>query len=101
MEELPINDEIVDSININFCNMGIGGLKMQMSKLIRQVLVSRIVPDSMREKYKINDVKGILLYGPPGTGKRSIARKIGTIIPGAKISNINDPELKSKYVGDT
>lgn len=89
------------SININFCYMGIGGLKQQMSQLIRQVLISRIIGDEMRDNYKVKDIKGILLYGPPGTGKTSIARKIGNIIPGAKITNVNGPELSSKYYGET
>src|SRR5690606_35015208 len=30
-------------INVDFCQMGIGGLKLQMDKLMRQVLVSRLI----------------------------------------------------------
>lgn len=94
-------ETIPSSININFCRMGLGGLKSQMDILVRQVLISRIIPSDMRELYQIKDAKGILLYGPPGTGKTSIARKIGKIIPKSVITNINGPELSSKYYGET
>lgn len=96
-----VRAEAASSININFCQMGLGGLKSQMDRLIRQVLISRIIPSDMRERYQVKDAKGILLYGPPGTGKTSIARKIGKIIPDAVITNINGPELSSKYYGET
>jgi vesicle-fusing ATPase len=89
------------TININFCHMGIGGLKEQMTTLIRQVLISRIIPQSMRDEYDVKDIKGILLYGPPGTGKTLIARNIGKIIPNAVITKVNGPELSSKFVGET
>lgn len=81
--------------------MGIGGLKTQMSKLIEQVLISRIVNDKLRTEYEVKDIKGILLYGPPGTGKTLIARNIGKIIPNSILKKINGPELSSKYYGET
>lgn len=89
------------SINIDFCYMGIGGLKNQMEAIIRQVLISRIVNKSMREKYKVKDIRGILLYGPPGTGKTLIAKNISKIIPNAVIKKVNGPELSSKWHGET
>ena len=89
------------TINIDFCHMGIGGLREQMTTLIRQVLISRIINKSMREQYRVKDIRGILLYGPPGTGKTLIARNIGKIIPNAVIQKVNGPELSSRYYGDT
>lgn len=89
------------SINIDFCEMGIGGLKEQLTALIRQALISRLITPQMREDYAVKDAKGILLYGPPGTGKTLIARNIGRIIPGSVIVKINGPELASKFVGET
>lgn len=89
------------TINVNFCQMGIGGLMTQMNMLIRQVLISRIINQDMRDKYQVKDIKGILLYGPPGTGKTLIARKIGNIIPNSVITKINGPELSSKFYGES
>ncbi len=89
------------SININFTHMGIGGLKKQMTELIQQVLISRVISEEMRTKYEVKDIRGILLYGPPGTGKTLIARNIGKIIPKSLVSKINGPELSSKFYGDT
>ena len=89
------------TINIDFCQLGIGGLKEQMSQLIHQVLISRIIDKSMREKYAVKDIRGILLYGPPGTGKTLIARNIGKIIPNSIIKKVNGPELSSKFHGET
>ena len=91
----------IPTISIDFTNMGIGGLYNQMSALVRQVLISRIIDPKMREDYAVKDIKGILLYGPPGTGKTLIARKIGTIIPGSIITKINGPELLSKFYGES
>lgn len=88
-------------INIDFCHMGIGGLKEQMTTLIRQVLISQIINRSMREKYNVKDIRGILLHGPPGTGKTLIARNIGKIIPNSVIQKVNGPELSSKFYGET
>lgn len=104
--EMVFDDEItdalnVDSINIDFQEMGIGGLNDQMGMLIRNVLISRIIPSSMREKYAVKDIKGILLYGPPGTGKTLIAKNIAKIIPKSEIIKINGPELSSRWHGET
>lgn len=89
------------SIQIDFCNMGIGGLKEQMNKLIRQVLVSRILDAGTRAKYRVKDVKGILLHGPPGTGKTLIARHIAKIVPDSVVKKVDGPELSSKWVGES
>lgn len=95
--------ELMESreININFCNMGIGGLREQMNKLIKQVLVSRIIDVEMKNKYAVSDIKGILLWGPPGTGKTLIARNIAKIVPNSVIRVVNGPELLNKYYGQT
>lgn len=89
------------TIDVNFNQMGIGGLSQQMDRLIRQVLISRIIDDDTRREYNVKDIKGILLYGPPGTGKTLIAKKIGLIIKNSTITQINGPELSSKFVGET
>lgn len=101
---LPLNlvnfeeiESVSNMINIDFCHMGIGGLKEQMSRLIREVFISRIIPEQMRKKYDVILEKGILLYGPPGTGKTLIAKNIGKIIPNTSITIVNGPELSSKY----
>lgn len=102
-EDIPFYEPIsrTEEININFSQMGIGGLAKQMNALIKQVLISRIIDDKMREHYQVKDIKGILLYGPPGTGKSLIARNIGTIIPNSIIKKVNGPELSSKFYGET
>jgi len=103
IEDVYMNDVVMTpaTINIDFCHMGIGGLKEEMTTLIHQVLISRIINKSMREKYMVKDIRGILLYGPPGTGKTLIARNIGKIIPNSVIKKINGPELTSKFYGET
>lgn len=88
-------------ININFCQMGIGGLTSQMNTLIKQVLISRIINLEMRQKYQVKDIRGILLFGPPGTGKTKIAKNISNIIPNSVIKKVNGPELSSKFYGES
>lgn len=89
------------AINIDFNRFGIGGLREQMQRLIRQVLISRIIDSRMRDMYEVKDIKGILLYGPPGTGKTLVARNISKIIPDTVVKKVNGPEVLSMYVGQS
>ena len=62
--------------NMNFQELGIGGLDAEFNEIFRRAFNSRRFPPSVIEKYGYKHVKGMLLYGPPGTGKTLIARKI-------------------------
>jgi len=54
--------------NIDFNNIGIGGLKNELEEL-RRIILSRLFDADGLKKLGIRHVKGVLLYGPPGVGK--------------------------------
>lgn len=86
---------------INFEQLGIGGLDKQFEAIFRRAFASRVFPPSIVQRLGIKHVKGILLYGPPGTGKTLIARQIGKMLNGKEPKVVNGPEVLNKYVGQT
>jgi len=88
----------------DFKSIQIGGLNEELFTILRRAFLSRLMKPSLRQKLKVQHVKGMLLYGPPGTGKTLIARKIGLML-GLKENDdrvriINGPELFSKWSGE-
>jgi len=65
-----------EALNIDFLDMGIGGLGKEFKEIFRRAFASRVYPKDVIEKLGIRHVKGILLYGPPGTGKTLTARAV-------------------------
>ena len=88
-----------EALNIDFLEMGIGGLGKEFKEIFRRAFASRVYPKDVIEKLGIRHVKGILLYGPPGCGKTLIARKIGEALKARPPKIINGPEILNKYVG--
>ena len=86
---------------INFEQLGIGGLDKQFEAIFRRAFASRVFPPSIVQRLGIKHCKGILLYGPPGTGKTLIARQIGKMLNGKEPKVVNGPEVLNKYVGQT
>ena len=86
--------------NMNFQELGIGGLDKEFGEIFRRAFNSRRYPNSVIEKYGIQHVKGMLLYGPPGTGKTLIARKIADALNCTEPKIINGPEIFDKFVGE-
>jgi vesicle-fusing ATPase len=66
--------------DVNFTELGIGGLDHEFNEIFRRAFNSRRFPPSVISKYGIKHTKGILLHGPPGTGKTLIARKIASAL---------------------
>uniref|UniRef100_A0A7R9YT48 Vesicle-fusing ATPase n=1 Tax=Chlamydomonas euryale TaxID=1486919 RepID=A0A7R9YT48_9CHLO len=93
--------QLFKSKQINFEQLGIGGLDKQFEAIFRRAFASRVFPPSIVNKLGIKHVKGMLLYGPPGTGKTLIARQIGKMLNGKEPKVVNGPEVLNKYVGQT
>jgi len=86
--------------NLNFTDIGIGGLNSTMKTMIRRTFESRLIPNHLRTELGLSHIKGCLLYGPPGTGKTLIARKVADILGCAEPKLVNGPEVESKWVGE-
>jgi len=99
VESNRMTDKQVFKKNMNFQELGIGGLDKEFNEIFRRAFNSRRYPQSIIEKYGIKHVKGMLLYGPPGTGKTLIARKISEALNCEKPQVVNGPEIFDKFVG--
>lgn len=100
IESDRIEKKEIFKADMNFQDLGIGGLDEQFSLIFRRAFNSRTYPQHVLDKFGIKHTKGILLYGPPGTGKTLIARKISEALNCEKPLIVNGPELNSKYVGE-
>ncbi len=87
--------QLFKSKQINFEQLGIGGLDKQFEAIFRRAFASRVFPPSIVQRLGIKHCKGILLYGPPGTGKTLIARQIGKMLNGKEPKVVNGPEVSS------
>lgn len=87
--------------NIDFTQVGVGGLETQLEELTKRVFASRMLNKDLFKKLGIKHVKGVILHGPPGNGKTALARKMGELTGIKHIKVINGPELLSKYVGES
>jgi len=86
--------------NLNFVEIGVGGLTSVMKAMIRRTFESRLIPNRLRMELGLSHIKGVLLYGPPGTGKTLIARKVAEILGCREPKLVNGPEVESKWVGE-
>jgi len=86
--------------NLDFVEIGVGGLCQTMKTMIRRTFESRLIPNSLRMELGLSHIKGCLLYGPPGTGKTLIARKVSEILGCDDPKIVNGPEVESKWVGE-
>ncbi|KTD55581.1 cell division protease ftsH [Legionella santicrucis] len=98
----PKSTSLPKTFTLDFSQSGVGGLKKEISEMIRNVFMPRAMPIKMAEQYgEKHNSKGILLYGPPGTGKTLIARTIGNFFTKDKVKVISAAELMDKYVGES
>lgn len=95
-------------LEVNFEDLGIGGLDNEFSEIFRRAFASRIYPANMVRAMGLNHCRGLMLYGPPGCGKTLIARQISKALSGSSKEDkkrepkvVNGPELLSKFVGET
>jgi len=94
-------------LEVNFEQLGIGGLDTEFSEIFRRAFASRVYPPDMVENMGLNHVRGLMLFGPPGCGKTLIARQISKALQGASSEDkkrepkvVNGPEILSKFVGE-
>lgn len=94
----------IKNVNLNFKDLGIGGLDDQLNELVRRSIKTRCVDQEVLDLFDIKEHnKGIILYGPPGNGKTLIARKMAEMlgVPDEFFIVINGAEILSKYVGES
>ena len=103
----PLTSEPLTSIHrpppqldLDFCKLGIGGLKAELDQVFRRFFLSRLYSPLKLERLGIKPIKGMILYGVPGGGKTLIARNIGKSL-NCKLTVINGPEVLNKYVGES
>lgn len=81
--------------------MGMGGIEKYLTKIIKEVLISRtnLFPKKIHELMK--PAKGVILYGPPGTGKTTLAKNIATILgcDNEHVNKITATEILSMWLG--
>jgi vesicle-fusing ATPase len=58
--------QLFKSKQLNFEQLGIGGLDKQFEAIFRRAFASRVFPPSIVQRLGINHVRGLLLFGPPG-----------------------------------
>lgn len=98
--EMDADSKVIDS-DINFAEMGIGGLDKQAEDLFRRTMTTRNMDQKLLAELGQTHTKGVLLYGPPGTGKTLIARQLANVLRSVKPIIVNGPELLNKYVGQS
>lgn len=93
----------LSGIPLDFTSLGIGGLKNEVSQIIRTLFYSRIINPELAKAYGLTNrhAKGILLAGLPGTGKSMLAAKLGELFVKENVRVIHGPELKNSYYGQT
>lgn len=85
--------------DVNFADLGIGGLDAQFKEVFCRILMSRMYPPDIAAQLGLKHVKGMIMYGPPGCGKTLIARQIGQMLNCASVKVVNGPELLNRFVG--
>ena len=95
-------------LEVNFEQLGVGGLDNEFSEIFRRAFASRVYPPDVVANMGLNHVRGLLLYGPPGCGKTLIARQISKALQAGSAEDkkrepkvVNGPEILSKFVGET
>jgi len=87
--------------NVDFNELGIGGLDRELTELLKSGLSSRAVSPELIRRFGTEHIRGLLLHGKPGTGKTLIARNIGKLLTEVPVKVINGPEMMSKFVGES
>lgn len=95
------NASIFRHSNINYENIGIGGIDEKFNELFRRAFASRILHPRLVQKFEIKHQKGIILYGPPGCGKTLLARSLCKILNTREPNIVNGPDILNKYVGQS
>jgi vesicle-fusing ATPase len=65
--------QLFKSKQLNFEQLGIGGLDKQFEAIFRRAFASRVFPPSIVQRLGINHVRGLLLFGPPGAPPAPLA----------------------------
>jgi transitional endoplasmic reticulum ATPase len=77
----------------------IGGLE-EVKQELREAVEWLLRYPEVFEKMGVRPPRGVLLYGPPGTGKTLLAKAVATE-SGANFIAVRDPEVLSKWVGES
>ena len=89
--------------NLDFTQLGIGGLNEEFNQIFRRAFASRLFAPKLVKALGVKHMKGLLLYGPPATGKTLIVRQIGKLLNDGAVEPkvCNGPEIMNKYVGES
>ena len=87
--------------SVDFEKIGVGGLEKEFTELIKNIFLTRIIPEKVYKKLGIKHIKGAILHGPPGCGKTRTAKQLGSLIGCKNIKIVNGPELLNKFVGES
>lgn len=96
-----LNIETIKKLPEMLREMGMGGIESYITKIIREVLITRtnLLPKAISALIKPS--KGIIMHGPPGTGKTTLAKNMASILgcDEAHINKITATEILSMWHG--
>jgi len=92
-------DSIFKTTEINFEQLGIGGMDKEFKEILRRAFASRMLSQDLIKQLGVKHVMGIIMHGPPGCGKTLLAGQIGQMLNARKLKVVNGPSLLNKYVG--
>lgn len=87
--------------DIKISDMKIGGLKKELTDIVKRAFIPRFIPKGLASKLGIKLEKGMILHGKTGCGKTLIARELASMVSNIPPIIRDAPSLFDKHVGST